>query len=467
MLRAAGSRRTLGRASLPVVSAPVRGTTFDDLFSAWTPNTGTAVVAKPAQSKPVKASNLTTPGFTSSFGVPVFRTTAIADQPDTSLYLVNEASRRQVWNCDNSRFVARSEKSYWYLYDAGTFIRLAGGRVVTGTDGNGALGNGTTGAPAGDCELWWHPTDPNRFYYTDNNGGLVIRAFNLTTKASPPVMDLTGRLGAVGMGTATRVTTRAEGRMSDDGRYAAFMVRNVDAMLGVICVDLIDDLIVGSLLTTNLPDHVSMSPLGNYVTVAWSGGTGMDYSVAAAASANTTNGVRAYNRTFSAFTQINTYGEHSDLALDTLGNEVIVTVCYTYRMEPRGIADGDYYYARLDNGTCYQLGNVYGGGGTAVHFNGTGTKVPGWALMTMQAGSGNTVVKWQDECITALQLAPTAAKHLRLTHHHTAYVDEWTAPEATFNSDGTRVMFRSNFGTPGGVIESYMAVLPGNWPDLV
>jgi len=240
-------------------------------------------------------------------------------------------------------------------------------------------------------------------------------------------------------------------------------VRNIDAMLGVICVDLIDDLIVGALLTTNLPDHVSMSPLGNYVVVSWSGATGMDYNVAAAASVDSTNGVRAYNRTFSTFTQINTYGEHSDLGIDTLGNEVIVTACFTYRMDIRGVADGDIYYARLDNGVCTVLpvGDMYDGGSVAVHFNCTATKQSGFAVMSTQVSSGNTVVSWNDECVMLIELAPTAAKHLRLVHHHTAYVDEWSAPEATINRDGTRVTFRTNFGASN--VESYVAVLPSDW----
>lgn len=454
---------------MPSAPAPAPGveTTFDALFTSWTPNTGTAVVAKPAQSKPgSKAANLSTPSYTSAFGVPVFRATQVSDSPDGVAYLIHDSSRRQAKNCDNTRFVARATNSYWYLYDASTFAVLSGGRTVS--QGLGALGSGASGAVIGDCELWWHPTDPNKFYWMGNNGGMQIFLFDIVSKTSTTAVNLTGRLGAFGMGTATRVTTRAEGRPSDDGRYAAFMVRDAgDGMLGLICVDIPNDTIVGSLVTTNLPDHVSMSPAGNYVVVSWSGGTGMDYSVAAAAAVNSTNGVRAYNRTFSSFTQINTYGEHSDLGIDTLGNEVIVTVCFTFRMGVRGVADGDIYYARLDNGACTVLpvGTMYDGGSTAVHFNCASTKQSGFAVVSMQAGSGNAVSTWNDECVMLVELAPSAAKHLRLVHHHTAYVDEWSAPEATINRDGTRVTFRTNFGASN--VESYVAALPSDWKTRV
>jgi len=59
----------------------------------------------------------------------------------------------------------------------------------------------------------WHPTDPDRYWYFEDDGeGMNIREFNIRTQRSRVVVDFYNRLPWRDVG---RVWTRWEGRPRD------------------------------------------------------------------------------------------------------------------------------------------------------------------------------------------------------------------------------------------------------------
>lgn len=434
-------------------------TTFDALYDpGFELISDTTFYSRPTQSKPAKASSLATPGYTDQrFGTKIFRATDVADDPGGSSNLLrHEYSRKQAFNCDDTLFICTASGGYWTLHDASTFARLDGGRTIAPSAG--ALGTGSSGTFAGDCEATWHPTDPNKLWYTDQNGGLVWYEFDVTTKTRTTLFDLGPLLSAMGSpwNTAGRTSWMAEGRPSNDGRWWGLAVRtSAFGMIGLICYDRQTNTIVGSLATTNTPNNVSTSPLGNYVIPSWSNGSGLTMTTAAAANVNSTDGTRAYTRDFSSFVQLSYYGEHADTAIDMAGNEVYVSINYNVGSMP-DVSDGYIYYRRMDNGVAYELVPGYTGTSYAVHMSGCAFDKPGWFPLGYYGGEPGSV--WKDETIMAVSLETSGVKARRLAHHQTRYSDYFDEPHATVNRTFTRVLFASDFGTANR--ESHMVALP-------
>lgn len=144
--------------------------------------------------------------------------------------------------------------------------------------------------------------------------------------------------------TAVRAWFKAEGRPSNDGRWWAFQVEaDGDAIIGLVMYDREQHEIVGSLLigNGNRPDHTSTSPLGNYAVVSWYGNAADSLAAEEARPVDNAAGVRAYSRDFSTFRAMSVLGEHSDLCIDSEGDEVFVSV--SYRGFAEGVTDGGLY----------------------------------------------------------------------------------------------------------------------------
>ena len=162
----------------------------------------------------------------------------------------------------------------------------------------------------------------------------------------------------------------------------------------------------------------------------------------------------------------NTYGEHSDMAIARIAGadvDVMATVCFTFRMEPRGVSDGQFYFVRLDNANAYVLdiGTMYDGGSNACHFSGC-TDRKGAILISTQASSGDSVVTWNDEELKFVELTTSAQKVVRLGKTKVAYAGLDTAPVASVNRQATRVVYTCNFGNTA-VNEDVLIGLPSDW----
>lgn len=428
---------TASNTPVPTPTATSSGNPIDAMYpSTFRLSSVIQAFTQPPMTVPAKAAGLGSVYTDPVFGTKIAKATALTDISDSASSIRHDYSRRQAFNADSTRYIA-SANGWWYLYDANTFQRLDAGR--TSTPGLGAIPG-----MAGDCEAIWHPTDPTKLWHTDNNGGLVWSEYNTATKTTSTLFDLTSKLQALGWTTAARTWTKSEGRPSNDGRYFALLVQksNFD-LIGFIMYDRQTDTIIGHMECTNMPDHISTSPLGNYAVISWYGNAYSSLTAAAAVPVQQVSaGVRAYSRDFSSFKQLAVLGEHSDLAIDAAGNEVFVMI--TYHGQADGATDGAVFYRIIATGQAYSLPiNFYGGStGASVHISGTATNKPGWIVMEKYSGVGSGAYDGQ---VVAVQLIPSGQKVYHLAHHRTNDSTYFAEPQATVNRDFTRVVFATDW----------------------
>lgn len=356
------------------------------------------------------------------YGTCLVRATDHANEPPVD-FARNDYSRRQAFNADASRFYVVSHTGHWHLYDAGTLAYL---KVLNG--------------PASDSEVQWHPTDPNLFYYTPNYGGLVVMEYDIRDDSKRVVGDFSGRLP---WPDAARAWTKSEGSPSADGRYWAFQVETADfAPLGLMVWDKQRDAIVGTwdfaAHGVGRPDHVSMSPSGEYIVASWDGNA---------------YGTSAFRRDFTGQpVKLHHKSEHSDIALLPNGHDAYVSVDYQSNA-------GDVFMVEIQTGVkTVFFGNYLNGTATAFHFSGKAYDKPGWVLVSTYDTAAAT--QWLHKKLFALQLKanPVIAN---VAHTHVVSSGYWSEPHASVNRDFTRILFNSNWDTGSDLdVDAYMAVLP-------
>lgn len=457
------------RKPIATVSATGFETTFDSLYTGWTPVTNTTFFSRPAQTKPAtKSSSLSDVKYTdSNFGTKIFSATKVADITAGPTHLRNDYPKRQMFNCDDTRFIALTSDSYWHLYNATTFAHIDGGRTGTA----GAIG-ALQGIIGSDSEPTWHPTDPNKLWYTADFGGLLWYELDITTGVSTTLFNFTGRLSAVGLGSGTRVSFGGEGRPSNDGEYWGFMVTSGDGSTGVglMIYRRSTDTIVEAVATTNRPNWVGMSQDGAYFIVGWHNFSGLSWTTAHAAAVGSADGTRAYVRgsNFATWTTCDLDGEHGDLCVDADGNQCWVSVGYTPRMDVTAggnIADGGVYMRRLSDGVAHEFTSpslsAYTGIDSAMHFSGCGFDRDGWCVITYEAGG--TPTAWKDGMIILQELTATSPRSIRLAHHQSTAYTYFASPLATPNRGLTRILWGSDFRSSTTPHEMFMVGLPSDW----
>ncbi|KQV97985.1 hypothetical protein [Rhizobacter sp. Root1221] len=429
-----GTRRALGllivlAAGSSGAAPPIRATPSLDPSIAqqcervytpsWRPAPGLVNVPVPADERPPK-------------GLPVFdaahRTCLVRvtdhDAELRSGFARNEYSRRQAFNADDSRLIVVSQDGYWHLYATADLRYL-----------------GKLNGPAGDAEPQWHPTDPAVLRYLPNNGiGMTLNEVNVETGQTHVVADLSQRVRAV-WPTAQALWTRSEGSPSRDQRYWAFQVDDAKwGGLGLVSYDLKEDRIVATYdFARNRklrPDHVSMSPSGQYIVVSW------------------LDAVTSFRADFSEPRVIQKKSEHSDLAIGADGDDVYVAVDY----EARG---GPLFSVNLRTGKRTDLLKTYiDGTATALHISGKAFARPGWVLVSTYADYGKAGQQWLHRKLFAMSL-DAEPRILELAHHHSTYAEYFTEPQATVNRNLTRVLFSSNWGTRSKTdVDTFMVVVP-------
>ncbi len=336
-------------------------------------------------------------------------------------FAVNDYSRREPFNADDSRFIVNSGNGYWYLYDADTLQKLS-----------------RLNGPSGDAEPQWHPNDPNTLYYLPLNGGLQLYALNVANNSFRVAADFSGRLP---WSNAAHVWTKSEGSPSRDGRYWGFQVEDLDFhILGFIVWDLQENRLVGSRNVSVRPDHVSMSPSGRWIVSSGS------------------EGVFAYSADFSQVRQLHTTTEHSDIAVGKDGHDVFVSIDYQSN-------DGSVFMVDIDTGQRTDLFPTYlNGAAAAMHFSGKAYDRPGWVLVstyaTQRARDGS--LPWYAEQIFALQLQASPTIY-RLGFHRSKYNGYWSEPHAAVDRGFRRVLYSSNWGGGSDAdLDAYELILPAD-----
>lgn len=363
------------------------------------------------------------------YGTCVVRVTAHDREPPTG-FARNDYSRRQAFNADNTKLFIIAYDGAWHLYDAASLRYLKPLRALSG-----------------DAEPQWHPTNPDLLYFVPRDGvGMKLYELNVRTDEVRIVGDFERRLKKQWPGAYT-AWTRSEGSPSADLRYWAFQVDDADWNgLGMFTYDLTTDTILAiydfKANGRSRPDHLSMSPSGNYVVVGWD------------------EGPFVFTRDLKGERPLAKNGEHSDLARAADGDDVYVSVDY----EKSG---GPVYMVNLRTGERTDLFNSYQmHTATAMHFSGKAFGQPGWVLMSTYADYSRVPLPWSSapqwlhRKVFAVQLKSNP-KILNLAHDHAAYAKYWTEPQASVNRDFTRILFNSNWDTPSELdVDAYMIVLP-------
>lgn len=344
----------------------------------------------------------------------------------------NDYSRRQAFNADSSHHIVYSLDGFWHLYDTQTQAHL---KALSG--------------PAGDAEPQWHPTDPDLLYYLPTNGvGMQVMEVTVSTDTSRVVGDLSARLKER-WSSAHVAWTKSEGSPSRDARYWCFMVEDADfGSLGVITWDRDTDTIVGSMDTNGeRPDHLSMSPSGEYCVV----------------SSDLSTGTSAYSRDFSQRTQLLHKSEHSDIAIDANGDDVFVAVDYQSDA-------GDIFMVNIRTGVRTMLLPSYlNGTATALHISGKAFDKPGWVVLSTYADNSGER-QWFHRKVMALELtADPTVYNLAFTHNdNLAYTNNgddgyWHEPHASVNRDFTKLLFNSSWAATSGLdVDAYMVEIPSD-----
>ncbi len=352
-------------------------------------------------------------------------TNAAREPPET--FARNDYSRRQPFNADDSLILVYAYNGAWHLYDARTLEYV---KKLRG--------------PSGDAEPQWHPTKSNILYYIPTNGGMTIYELDVRTDRRDVKSDFT-QPDSRGFSlhslwpTAARVWTRSEGSPSADYRYWALMVEDDDFhMLGLITYDMQTNTILGTYSSSDRPDHVSISPTGNYVLVTW-------------ATDSREAGPTVFNRDLSNRYLLSPRIGHSDIALDTNGDDILVSVDDT---------SGYVYMTRLRTRETTRLYGIWPNNTTmAMHFSGKAYRKPGWVLVSTY-GKGRT--EWPHQKVFAVQLKPNPII-VNLMHHQNVGGSYFAEPQATVNRDFTRFVVNSNWGLPGhDHIDTYLVEIPPN-----
>ncbi len=390
--------------------------------------------------KPAKGTVFTEPNYKTCMSR---ATDNKADGAGTSA-LVNDYSRHQAFNADNSKYLVYGVGGGgMFLYDAITKAKL---KQLNG------LGP--------DTEPSWHPQDPNLLYHVEMNGnGMNFRELNVSTNVTRVVADFSARVKAK-WPNAEHVWTGGEGSSSKDARYWCFKVEKGDwSTVGVFTWDRQTDTILG-MKSLSDPDNISMSPSGDYCVVS---------GVVGSKAAPTDYAVISYSRDFSKEMLVAKRGEHSDIAIDANGDDVYVSISYDDTgdgVEGRGV-----YMRNLRTGAVTQLfDNYVDGMNAAYHFSGKSFNKPGWVLVSTygEASTRDNIPfakKWMHDKVLAVELKPNPTIYtLATTRNITPDSDwYWTEPHATVNRDFTKVVFSSNWNVNSSYdVDVYMIEIPAN-----
>jgi len=432
----------------PVVTSPINAacsTLYSNTFALVSGQDHSPIANIP---KPIKGESALDP----TYGTCMTRITDFAVE-EPSGFARNDYSRRQAFNADETKILIYAKDGYWHLYDASDFSYI---RKLS-------LGGGSV-------EPQWDPVNPDLLYKFPNNGGLSIMTHNVVTDQVSTVTNFTsvasvnGHPGATSIKdiwpTAARIWTKSEGSPSKDARYWGLQVETSDFQaLGAITYDLQNNVITGvfdfSDHSIGRPDHISMSPSGDYIIPSW-------HVPNHCASDNpgdlgTTNspcGLMSYTRDFSQGVGLAKKGPHSDTAIDANGDDVIVISNYD---------SGFVESVDIATGQRTQLWNIYiSGSATAIHISGKAYNKPGWVLISTYATTQSE--QWWTNKIMAVEIAANP-RILNISHTYNEDGGYWTEPHAVVNRNFTKVIFNSNWGSGNEDIDAYMVELPTNALD--
>ncbi|MDO5053412.1 MAG: hypothetical protein Q4E05_11050 [Pseudoclavibacter sp.] len=387
--------------------------------------------------RPARAQGLDDAFIDPAYGTRIYRATDGSEGQGERMR--HNYSRRQAFNADASRYIAWDDRGYWYLYDGASFQQI---KLLKGL--------------AGDCEPIWHASDPNVLYFTARDGGSTWWSYDVRNDKTEVLFDFAGKTP---WPQATSFWTGKEGTASADGRYLALMATSYDAatqqkkIYGMLTFDLQEQRIVGTLDAKDFPvphaypDHISISPSGEYVVPSWLHGQG---------------GTRAYPRDFSSSVELATGSEHSDLVFGPEGQDYYVYADY---------GSGKLVAVDIASRQRIELRSLYPAGGEAyaLHISGQAFDKPGWAVVSTYADSADYAqtspapqLRAEYRKVWLVELKPGGrvlnVAHVRAQENPSTEEAYFLEPHASASRDLSRIIFTSNFGS--GPAQSYIVGLP-------
>ena len=397
------------------------------------------------QYKPVKAQH---------YGTPIAKITrnkeaiAAGERPFRSDY-----SRRNPFNCDNTKFLTYRKDGYWFVNDAKTLKQIGDALPSMATD----------------CEPIWSDTDPDMLWALPPYGeGCKLYEINVSTRKVTKTYDLLDRVKAF-WSDAGRAWTKSEGAPSRDGRYWCWIVETAGyEVRGIVVYDRVEDKIIAHMDASVKPDHTSMTPSGKYAIVSWA--------------YNEPLGTRAYTRNLTdkhpaatgndPYIKLHTQSEHSDIAILKDGSEVYVAADYTG-------TNGNLFMTDVETGVRTNLLYMYDQGtATAYHISGKAYNTPGYVVVSTygeHVGAlgdaenlrNKPLMQWYHRKVFVMSLEKNP------TFKVICWADSdrrkewpgndgyWAEPQATVNNNLTRVMFNSSMNSFNvNDIETFMVALP-------
>ncbi len=391
---------------------------------------GRVLRSQPSMARPGKGVAYVDP----SHGTCVMRVTDHDAEPPVG-FARNDYARRQAFNADNTRLLIKAGDGFWHIYNATDFSWLS-----------------RLDAVAGSSEPQWHPSDPAVLWFMPDGGvGMRIMLLNIHNNQQQTVADMSSQL----LGhwpRAMSASTRSEGSPSSDGRYWAMLVEDADLQqLGIFVWDLQEQRIIAWRDATEKADYITMSPSGRHVVVGWQ------------------SGVSYYDRLLITREDTGLLTEHSDVAVGSNGNDLLVSVDYRGHTGPLLMIDLD-SQRRTDLMPTYVAGTA-----TALHISGKAFDKPGWAIVSTYDYRGGGQ-QWLHEKIFAIELK-AQPRIVQLAHHHSqrntrggtqhGMSGYFREPQASVSRDLTRISFSSNWMSDDLLdIDTYMISVPEGFLSL-
>lgn len=397
-----------------------------------------------------------------AFGTKVTRMTHTSDLPEGNLGGYFSNSEICYFNKDGSYFIAVEPimesgklQNYTFLYNG-----ITGARIKS-------LGKGGNIDP---YYLRWALADRYKkngeyvyfdpvyhFYIYINN---EIRLYDVRNMDSYVLIRKFTEYGSIG-------AAGNEGDLSDDGRYWVLDGNNKE----MFAYDLIDDIkypastfdagSIGSKGSEVGVDYAAISPLGNYILVAW----GTDPGV------GRYRGIEVYDKNWNFQRQIYPGIIHWTRGVDVYGNEVVYTVgpvpdpAFT---PLEGIKLGDFISINIATGKVRLLKRV----DKWAHFSPTACNSvtdPRYIYFAIQGSrSDDPNSLWATFWGEIIEI-PTdgSGKVRRLVHHRTRKVkgksEKYYQPDLVVNRQGTKIIYRSTYNT--NFADLYMFDIPPRQGD--
>jgi len=300
----------------------------------------------------------------------------------------------------------------------------------------------------------WHRTDPGIILGLD---GFQLLQYDVRTGTTTTVKDFAGDpvIGPI-IARETdlyRVTMKDEGECSWDGRWWALALQgSADdyRLRHLFTWDRATDSIQGLLQLRpdqNGIDWVGMSPKGSWVIIGSVPGNGAPL-----------DGTVIANRELTLFHRIDYDVAHSDVGLDSQGNEVLVmqnTRTDYIDMLPidtltRPIMETGGSYTGTGRTPLLRLFYDWSSPLTfdsGVHIS---CNAPGWAVVSTHIALGTPERNWLDRSIVLVHLDENDPRVFYLAKIHNTTEDYWEETQATVTNDGQTVLWVANFNLDPG-----------------